>query len=173
MTGVQTCALPISGDILKARIISAAEVSFILAEAAMKGWNVGNAEDHYNNALMQSLQTWGKADEYDSFMAQTGVAFDGSMEQLMTQKWVASWTAATEAWMDYRRTGLPALEAGPAAGQPAVALRYPYGNDELNNNTINANSAIERLEVTQFSGPVGADSPWSKMWVLQGTGKPW
>jgi len=161
------------GDILKARIISAAEVSFILAEAAMKGWNVGNAEDHYNNALMQSLQTWGKADEYDSFMAQTGVAFDGSMEQLMTQKWVASWTAATEAWMDFRRTGLPALEAGPAAGQPAVALRYPYGNDELNNNTINANSAIERLEVTQFSGPVGADSPWSKMWVLQGTGKPW
>ncbi|MEM6844070.1 MAG: SusD/RagB family nutrient-binding outer membrane lipoprotein [Bacteroidota bacterium] len=161
------------GDILQAQIISSAEVSFILAEAALKGWNVGNAEDHYNNAIMQSLQTWGKADDYESFIAQPNVTFDGSLEQLMAQKWVASWTAATEAWMDYRRTGLPALEVGPASGQPVVALRYPYGNDELNNNTTNANLAIDRLEITQYSGPVGADSPWSKMWVLQGTSKPW
>ncbi|MEO0334683.1 MAG: SusD/RagB family nutrient-binding outer membrane lipoprotein, partial [Bacteroidota bacterium] len=58
------------GDILQARVISSAEVSFILAEAALKGWNVGNAEDHYNNAIMQSLQTWGKADDYESFIAQ-------------------------------------------------------------------------------------------------------
>lgn len=161
------------GDILQARIISSAEVSFILAEAALKGWNVGNAEDHYNNAIIQSLATWGKTDDYDSFIAQPGVAYEGTIEQLMAQKWVASWTAATEAWMDYRRTGLPALEVGPASTQPVVAIRFPYGNDELNNNTSNANSAIERLEVTQFSGSVGADSPWSKMWVLQGTGKPW
>ncbi len=162
-----------AGDILQARIISSAEVSFLLTEAALKGWNVGDAAEHYNNGIMQSLQTWGKADEYDTFIAQPGVAYDGTMEQLMAQKWVASWTAATEAWMDFRRTGLPALQAGPASNQPVVAIRFPYGNDELNNNTSNANSAIERLEVTQFSGPVGADSPWSKMWVLQGTGKPW
>lgn len=160
------------GDILKARIISAAEVSFILAEAALKGWNVGSAEDHYENAIMQSLMTWGKADAYDSFIAQPGIAYNGTVEQVMTQKWVASWTAATEAWMDYRRTGMPALEAGPASDQPVVAIRFPYGNDELNNNTSNANSAIENLEVTQYSES-GADSQWSKMWVLQGTGKPW
>jgi hypothetical protein len=162
-----------SGDILKSRIISSAEVSFILAEAALKGWNVGSAEEHYNNGIMQSLETWGRADDYSSFIARPEVAFDGSMEQLMTQKWVASWTAATEAWMDYRRTGLPSLQVGPASDQPVVALRYPYGNDELNNNMSNANSAIGRLEVTQYSGAVGADSPWSKMWVLQGTAKPW
>lgn len=161
------------GDILKARIISAAEVSFILAEAALKGWNVGNAEEHYNNAIQHSLDTWGRGDEYDAFIAQPGVAFDGTLEQLITQKWVASWTAATEAWIDYRRTGYPALQVGPASDQPVVALRYPYGNDELNNNTTNVNSAIERLEVTPYSGSVGADSPWSKMWLLQGTDAPW
>lgn len=161
------------GDILKARIISAAEVSFILAEAALKGWNAGNAEEHYYNALQNSLDTWGKGGEYETFVGQPGVAFDGTMEQVMTQKWIASWTAATEAWMDYRRTGLPALQVGPASDQPVVALRFPYGNDELNNNTSNASAAIDRLEVTQYSGVVGADSPWSKMWLLQGTSKPW
>ncbi len=162
-----------AGDILQARLISAAEVSFILAEAALKGWNVGSAEEHYNNAIQQSLEAWEKGGDYDDFIARPEVAFDGSIEQMMTQKWVASWTAATEAFMDYRRTGFPQLQVGPASDQPVVALRYPYGNDELDNNTSNVNAAIDRLEVTPFSGAVGADSPWSKMWLLQGTSAPW
>lgn len=161
------------GDILKARLISAAEVSFILAEAAMKGYSVGNAEDHYNNAIKHSLTTWGKAADYDDFITEPGVSFDGTLEQLITQKWVASWTAATEAWMDFRRTGFPALVAGPASPQPVVAVRFPYGNDELDYNTDNVNSAIGKLEITSYSGAVGANSAWSKPWVLQGTGKPW
>lgn len=161
------------GDILKARIISAAEVSFILAEAALKGYSVGSAEEHYNDAIQHSLTTWGKGDEFDSFIAEPGVAFNGTIEQVITQKWVASWTAATEAWMDFRRTGFPALQAGPAAAQPVVAVRFTYGNDELNNNTTNANAAVSRLEVTPYSGAVGANSQWSKPWIIQGTGEPW
>jgi hypothetical protein len=161
------------GSILKARIISAAEVSFILAEAALNGYSVGSAEDHYNDAIQHSLTTWGKGDKFSTFIAEPGVAFDGTVEQVITQKWVASWTAATEAWMDYRRTGFPALQAGPAATQPVVAVRFTYGNDELNNNTSNANTAATRLEVTPYSGAVGANSQWSKPWVIQGTGEPW
>ena len=161
------------GDILKARIISAAEVAFILAEAALNGYSVGSAADHYNDAIQHSLTTWGKEDEFSTFIAQPGVAFDGTIEQIITQKWVASWTAATEAWMDYRRTGFPALQAGPAAAQPVVAVRFTYGNDELNNNEANANAAVENLEVTPYSGAVGANSQWSKPWIIQGTGKPW
>jgi hypothetical protein len=75
--------------------------------------------------------------------------------------------------MDYRRTGYPDLQVGPASDQPVVAVRFPYGNDELNNNVDNANAAISRLEITPYSGAVGADSRWSKMWLLQGTNKPW
>lgn len=161
------------GDILKARIISAAEVSFILAEAALKGWAVGDAQEHYNNGIQHSLETWGKGDEYSTFITQPGVASDGTIEQVITQKWVASWTAATEAWMDFRRTGFPALQAGPAADQPVVAVRFQYGNDELNNNEANTNAAVDRLEVTPYSGAEGANSEWSKPWIIQGTGKPW
>ncbi|MEX2232050.1 MAG: SusD/RagB family nutrient-binding outer membrane lipoprotein [Cyclobacteriaceae bacterium] len=161
------------GSILKARIISAAEVSFILSEAALLGYTVGSAEDHYNDAIQHSLTTWGKGSEFSTFIAEPGVTFDGTIEQVISQKWVASWTAATEAWMDYRRTGFPALQAGPAAAQPVVAVRFTYGNDELNNNTSNTNAAVTRLEITPYSGAVGANSQWSKPWVIQGTGEPW
>src|SRR5690606_2094274 len=89
------------GDILKARIISAAEVSFILAEASLKGWNVGDAETHYNNGIKNSMETWGQADGYESFMEQAEVAFDNSLEKILIQKWIASWTAATESFLDY------------------------------------------------------------------------
>ncbi len=162
-----------AGDILKARIISAAEISFILAEAALKGWGVGNAADHYNNGIKNSLTSWGLAGQYEAFIARPEVAFDNTLRRVMTQKWVASWTAATEAFLDYRRTGLPELQVGPVSPQPAIALRFIYGSDEYNNNGNNLNAALERLELTPLSGNLGADSPWSKPWVIQGTGKPW
>lgn len=62
--------------ILKARLASAAETSFILAEAAQKGWAAGSAEMHYNNAIKQSLTTWGIADQYDTFIKK--VAYKGT-----------------------------------------------------------------------------------------------
>lgn len=161
-----------SGDILKARIISAAEVSFIFAEAALKGWNVGDAEMHYNKAIEQSLETWRRGGTYTDFISQPEIAFNNSLEQILTQKWVASWTAAAESFADYRRTGFPALEAGPLSPQPQVALRFQYGSDEYNNNSNNINSALERLEITPFSGNFGADSQWSKSWLYQGTNVP-
>lgn len=161
-----------SGDILKARLISAAEVSFIFAEAALKGWNVGDAATHYNMGIEQSLDTWGRGDTYADFISQPEIAFNNSLEQILTQKWVASWTAAAESFADYRRTGFPALEAGPLSPQPEVALRFQYGSDEYNNNSNNINSALERLEITPFSGNFGADSQWSKPWLYQGTNVP-
>ncbi|WP_375584983.1 SusD/RagB family nutrient-binding outer membrane lipoprotein [Cyclobacterium xiamenense] len=160
------------GDILKARIISAAEVSFIFAEAALKGWNVGDAEMHYNKGIEQSLETWGRGDTYADFISQPEIAFNNSLEQILTQKWVASWTAAAESFADYRRTGFPALEAGPLSPQPEVALRFQYGSDEYNNNSDNIIRALDGLEITPFSGNFGADSQWSKPWLYQGTNVP-
>ena len=160
-------------DLLRARLASAAETSFILAEAALKGWSAGSAETHYNNGVKSSLETWGVADGYTDYIAEPGVAYAGTLEQVLEQKWIAGWTAATEAWFDYRRTGLPALTAGPASTQPVLPVRFMYGQNELNNNSDNVNSAIGILEQTDYSGPRGKNSQWSKPWLLQGTSKPW
>ncbi len=159
------------GSLLKARLISAAEVSFILAEAALKTYNVGSAEDHYEDGVRHSLTTWGKGGDYAAFIAE--VPYDGSLEQIITQKWVASWTAATEAWLDFRRTGYPALVAGEAAVQDVLPVRFRYGDDEWVNNASSTGVAVDKLEITNYSGSLGKDSQWSKPWIIQGTGKPW
>ena len=162
-----------SGPLLKARLISAAEVNFILAEAALKGWNAGNAKTLYEAGVKASMATWGQSGASSTYLANAGVTYDGTLKQIIEQKWIASWTVATEAWFDYRRTGLPALKAGPAAKRQAIPLRFYYMQDELNINKANASAALDKLEVTNFSQADAKNSPWSKPWLVQGTGKPW
>lgn len=162
-----------SGPLLKARLISAAEIHFILAEAALKGWNVGEAQAHYEEGIRASLTTWGVEDSFDSYISGGEVAYNGTLERIMEQKWIASWTAATEAWFDFRRTGLPALEAGPAAKRSVLPVRFYYVQNELVLNADNAEQALDKLEVTGYTQADGKNSAWSKPWVVQGTGKPW
>lgn len=161
------------GPLLKARLVSAAEVHFILAEAALKGWAAGDAKTHYEAGIKASLTAWGVGGSYPQFIAHKGVAYEGTLPQLMGQKWIASWTNATEAWFDYRRTGLPTLTPGYAAKRKALPLRFYYMRDELNLNQANAAAAINKLEVTTHSQSDGKNSAWSKPWLVQGTGKPW
>ncbi|ADQ19028.1 hypothetical protein Lbys_3377 [Leadbetterella byssophila DSM 17132] len=161
------------GNQLKARLMSAAEVHFILAEAAQRGWNVGIAETHYNNAIKASFDAWGVGGNYAAYIASPKVKYDGTLKQLMEQKWIASWNAAAQSWFDYRRTGYPELQPGTQAVRKAIPLRFFYMLDERNLNKANADAAMSRMELTNFSGPEAGNSAWSKMWVLQGTGKPY
>lgn len=162
------------GDLLKARLISYAEVCFILAEAAQKGWSVGGTQqDWYENGVKASFDTWGVGDDASDYLAGAGVAYDGTLEQIMVQKWIANWTVAHESWCDWRRTGYPDLTIGPIAKRDAMPLRYMYGNDEKNRNNTNYLSAINNLEETDFTAQDGKDSSWSRFWLLQGTGKPY
>ncbi|HEX8038163.1 MAG TPA: SusD/RagB family nutrient-binding outer membrane lipoprotein [Chryseosolibacter sp.] len=162
-----------SGDLLKARLLSAAEVHFILAEAALKGWAAGDAQAHYEAGVQASLETWGVGGDFSSYIAEPGVAYNGTLDQIMEQKWIASWTAATEAWFDFRRTGLPALQAGPAAKRSVLPVRFYYPQNELMLNADNADAAVNDLEVTVYSQADAKNSAWSKQWLVQGTGKPW
>ncbi len=162
-----------SGGLLKARLASSAEASFILAEAAQKGWAVGTAVSHYNAGVKNSLETWGVGTQYDAYIAKPSVAFNNTLERIMEQKWIASWTAATEAWFDYRRTGFPAFKAGQASAEPVLPVRFNYGDNEVNFNRNNSDAAINKLESTKHSGLRGKNSQWSKPWIIQGTGKPW
>ncbi|MDO1448970.1 SusD/RagB family nutrient-binding outer membrane lipoprotein [Rhodocytophaga aerolata] len=162
-----------SGDLLKARLASAAETHFILAEAALKGWSVGSAEEHYKAGIESSLDAWGVAGEFSTYIAQEGVSYTGSLAQIMEQKWIASWTAVTEAWFDFRRTGYPELQAGPASPEPVLPVRFIYGDNEILLNANNSKNAIDKLQVTPHSGLRGKNSQWSKPWIIAGTNKPW
>jgi hypothetical protein len=170
-----------SGDLLKARLMTATEVHFILAEAALKGWSVGGTEtEHYNKAIQTSFQAWDISGEYADYIAQPDVAYnegdtdEANLEKIMTQKWISSWTAATEAWFDYRRTGLPDLHPGSGAKRSQLPVRFYYMSNELLLNATSANAALDRLDATNgYVQADGKNSAWAKPWIIQGTGKPW
>jgi hypothetical protein len=177
-----------SGPLLAQRLASYSELCFDLAEAALKGWNVGSdAATWYNNGIKASFDTWqvfssyqsdvdnyyGCVKDYDSYVAQPSVAFDGTLQRIMEQKWIASWQACNEAYMDWRRTGFPALTIGWASYRGQIPLRFGYNNSELSNNSTNAQLATDKLAPSSYNGPDGNNSSWSKFWLLQGTNKPW
>lgn len=160
-----------SGPMLKARMMSAAEVNFILAEAAFKGWISADAATYYAAGIQQSLNAWGVGSQYSSYLPNAPFA---GLAEIIQQKWIASWTAAAESWFDYRRTGLPALQTGATAKRPVLPVRFYYHYDsEIALNPDNANAAINALESTPYTSPDTKNSAWSKSWLLQGTGKPW
>ncbi len=162
-----------SGDMLEARLISYTEVCFILAEAAQKGWSVGGTQQvWYEKGVEASFNTW-DVDDAAVYLTETGVAYDGSLEQIMVQKWIANWTVAHESWCDWRRTGFPVLTLGPIAKRDAMPLRFLYGGDEKNRNNTNYLNTISGLEETDFTAEDGEDSSWSKFWLIQGTGIPY
>jgi len=177
-----------SGPLLAQRLASYSEICFDLAEAALKGWNVGaDAATWYNNGIKASFDTWqvfssyqddvdnyyGCVKDYDSYVAQPSVAFNGTLQRIMEQKWIASWQACNEAYMDWRRTGFPALTIGWASYRGQIPLRFGYNNSELSNNSTNAQIAIDKLTPSTYNGPDGNNSSWSKFWLLQGTNEPW
>lgn len=162
-----------SGDMLTARLISYAEVCFILAEAAQKGWSVGAQQEWYEKGVEASFDTWGVDSDFSAYMAKEGVAYDGTLEQIMVQKWIANWTVAHESWCDWRRTGYPELTIGPRGLRDAMPLRFEYGSAEKARNAANYQNAIQNLEETGFTAVDGKDSSWSKFWLLQGTNNPY
>jgi hypothetical protein len=160
------------GNLLQMRLMSASEINFILAEAALYGWAPGTPEEHYANGIKESFKIWGVDNSFNNYMM--GAPYSG-LESIMTQKWIASWSAAAEAWFDWRRTGLPELKAGEVAKREKLPLRFYYHlTSEIEKNRENAEAAIGKLEATQYLGDeTSKNSAWSKMWLLQGTGKPY
>jgi hypothetical protein len=160
------------GDLLKSRLLSYAEVSFLKAEAALRGWG-SDAEGNYLEGIRASLEVWGLGDDYDSYITNEGVMFEGTLEQIIEQKWIANMFNGDEAYMDWRRTGLPDLSAGPFAREDVMPLRFTYPDDEINNNSVNNAAAAANLEGTIYSTTDPNDSPYERPWIVQDLTKPW
>ena len=132
----------------------------------------GTPSEYYASGCRESLNAWGVGDKFESYIA--NAPYNG-IESSIEQKWIASWTATQEAWVDWRRTGLPDLKTGPIAERKVLPIRWYYHADnEIAKNEENAKAAVERLEDTEYRGKDETkNSAWSKMWLLQGTNKPY
>lgn len=122
------------GDKTPSAVMYAAEVFFLRAEGALRGWDMGgSAEELYNEGIRTSLAQWTAAspaeiDAYINSMAtpippedrynspavtdipvkyQSAADFETRLEQIITQKWLAIYPDGREAWAERRRTGYP------------------------------------------------------------------
>ena len=143
-------------------IMTAAEVHFLLAEAALNGWAVGGTPaGHYEAGVRAAFDLYdgvvvaatgapvdlGTAVQ-TAYLAQPGVAYgtgDSPLEQIIEQKWLALYTMPSEAYAEYRRTGYPD-EIQPAADSPLLYVpgRIPYPSLESSLNPTNLEAAIGR-----------------------------
>ncbi len=114
------------------------EVLFLKAEAALRGWGPGSAQEYYEDGVRASINYWNNsyldlenslpAEEADAlptitvtdstttaYLAQPTVAYDpaSGLEQIITQKWVALLNQGFESYAEYRRTGFPTLNPIP------------------------------------------------------------
>ncbi len=118
-------------------LVYAAETQFLLAEAALRGWNVGGgtAQSYYEQGVADAFADWGVG--VGSYLTSNGTAapyedvlyddfdIDGMsdvtpnwadassdeerLEKIITQKWIAMFPEGMNAWAEQRRTGYPKL----------------------------------------------------------------
>jgi hypothetical protein len=119
------------------QLMTCAEVYFLRAEGALRGWNMnGSAQELYNMGITTSFAQYGldastyladntsvPADYTDPFNGENsrpaasditiqwndGDTFERNLERIITQKWIAMYPDGQEAWSEFRRTGYPKL----------------------------------------------------------------
>lgn len=125
-------------------IMTAAEVQFILAEAAQKGWITGSAATYYAAGIQASVSYYGQLSgvaisAMPQYLARPDVALsaDRALEQIGTQKWFALYFNDLQGWHEWKRTGFPKLQpsfVNNNSNRIPVRFRYPT-NQQVTNRT--------------------------------------
>ncbi|MEO5595427.1 MAG: SusD/RagB family nutrient-binding outer membrane lipoprotein [Chitinophagaceae bacterium] len=103
---------------------------------------------------------------YTNYYAQTSVKLSATaataVSQIVLQKYIACFeNSGYEGYFNYRRTGVPAFQAGPGTGNNSVIpKRYTYPVSEQTQNKANYSAA---LSAQQFA----ADDLNQTMWLLK------
>ena len=126
------------------RLLTYAQVKFILAESALILGTTGVANTLYQEGITASMQKVGMtAAEISNYFTTnpTVVTLSGTTEQqraqIITQKYIAWIGNGIEAYNDYRRTGYPPLTlVNNAQGDNpnVIPTRLPYTTTELSSN---------------------------------------
>lgn len=149
-------------------LVSGAEVCFLKAEAAVKGWITEDANTLYKSGIEAAIGTVHNkvyapkgavsSDEIITYVASHNLDSDAekAKEQINTQAWFLHFANPLEAWANLRRSDYPALYERTQFGEgqngyqdlennmnQPVRLFYPQ--EEINYNKVNYLDAIERM----------------------------
>ncbi|WP_018462983.1 SusD/RagB family nutrient-binding outer membrane lipoprotein [Segatella paludivivens] len=118
-------------------LLSDFESYFLQAEAAQRGWISDNAASLYQKGIEASCAYMGVSpSEISSYLAQPSIAYDGTIKQIILQKWLAlNSINGIEAWNDFRRLGLPQFPNSATETDSSVRpkrLLYPETETQTN-----------------------------------------
>ncbi|ULQ56793.1 SusD/RagB family nutrient-binding outer membrane lipoprotein [Flavihumibacter rivuli] len=148
---------PIGGAEAPVIFLTAAESYFLQAEAVLRGWGTGNAQQLYEDGVLLSFLYWGLPEaKYNLYIGQDAVkypaagSFEEKLERVITQKWVSfCGTQNFEAWTEWRRTGYPdffTISATSSIGNNfPVRILYPDSEVSRNPNTPAQKTVKDKL----------------------------
>lgn len=136
-------------------IMNSAEVAFIKAEAAARGWINGPVENYYYKGMADAINYWmptyivNPTDaRFVSYVTAAGLQWDpnlpldnlaigskSQLEKIHIQKYYAMFLVDFQQWFEHRRTGHPILPKGPGlvnGGKMPVRLNYPLITQSTN-----------------------------------------
>jgi hypothetical protein len=128
-----------------APLMTAAEVYFLRAEAAARGFTAENAAEMYEAGIRASLSYYGVPTvTQNEYLAQPRVAFptagtwDEQVSAIQLQKWIHLFDNGPEAYAEVRRTDRPLLAVVPQPHSSAGGLfpggfAYPASEQSVNN----------------------------------------
>ena len=173
------------------RIMSAAEVAFLKAEGALRGWNMGGtAKDFYEEGITLSFEQNGVSGapayisnsssmpalyidplgsfSYSGSPATIKIAWENSanyetnLERIITQKWIAIYPNGIEAWSEFRRTGYPKLMPVLTNNSSVVSTTRMARRLRYPNSEYTGNLTNVQHAVSNYLG--GADNMATDLW---------
>lgn len=133
--------------------LTAGQTQLLLAEAAQRGWINGDAGEYFRTgvkAAMQQLTRQTGAGPSDLSISSwiTAHPYNGTLEQINTQYWVAGFMDENECFANWRRSGFPVLTPVNYPGNVtggSIPRRYTYPQTEASVNAVNYQAAVSRL----------------------------
>ena len=143
---------------------SYAEVEFLLAEAALRSWDGGDAKTHYEKGIRAAMEMVTlypgevsiSSDAIDNYLTAnpfvTG-SMDQQMEQIHNQYWIIHFfTDNIEGYANWRRTGFPTLTpvnypGNETGGVIPRRLRYPQSEAILNTEAYNTAVQVQGTDL--------------------------
>lgn len=122
-----------------------AELQFILSELAFKGVIPGNAQTYYENGVKATIEQWGSVMPANYF-TNPNVAYNGTLERIMLQKYIALFFVDQQQWFEKRRTGFPVLpNNGGLLNNGIMPSRLMYPPNPRVLNTSNYQAAVQQM----------------------------
>jgi len=150
--------------------MSASEIWFLRAEAALFSLGPGDANVLYQEGIRQNMLFWkvpqAQIDEFISNVQEATLnsADENKFRQIATQMWIAFVPDFLEAWSNIRRTGYPAIPQRTDASVYSLGVtngilptRFKYASSEYRTNRENVDAAILQQGPDLIDTPVWWD----------------